>query len=560
MFGTIRRHQTWLWVIIITLTVVSFLFFGPMNTKVGNALRGDKGGFGTIDGKAISQEQYVNADREVFLRYLVMNGQWPDNDPNARRMGWNEQKEIYQRLFLISKQEQLGIHPSTEAVAHHAHEMLGSGASLDAFVDKTLRAKGMTAADFERFVRHELGRQQLVSLAGLNGKMVTPQEAEDLYRREHQDLSASMVYFSASNYMAGVTVKPEDLEKFYNDHKANYRTPDRVQVNYVKFNLTNYMAEAQSKLTNLTQEVEAVYKQYGTNAMAGSKTPEEAKAKIKDGIIRQTALMSARRAAGEFAEELDKVEPKTAASLGELAKKKGLTVGVSAPFDQQEGPQDLNVSEAFSRSAFALSNEDPIAGPIQANDGWYVMSLNRKIPSEIPPLKSIEAKVTADYRFYQGLMQAQQAGRNFANTLANGLAQGKSFSAITSEAKVKPEALPPFSLSTRSLPQEIEDRINFAKLKQVAFNTADGKASPFTTTRDGGLVLYVQSHLPIDEAKLKKELPDFLAYIRQMRQNDAFNQWFTEQLKRDPAFFQTLRQAVEGPQMKGAANSSSPKS
>jgi len=42
MFGTIRKHQTWLWAIIITLTIISFvIYFGPQSrVSQGRADRG----------------------------------------------------------------------------------------------------------------------------------------------------------------------------------------------------------------------------------------------------------------------------------------------------------------------------------------------------------------------------------------------------------------------------------------------------------------------------------------------------------------------------------------
>ena len=39
---------------------------------------------------------------------------------------------------------------------------------------------------------------------GLTGELITPQEAAAVYQREHQELSAQIVFFSASNYLASV--------------------------------------------------------------------------------------------------------------------------------------------------------------------------------------------------------------------------------------------------------------------------------------------------------------------------------------------------------------------
>ena len=40
MFGTIRKHQTWLWAVIITLTIISFVVFFSPYSKLNNERRG----------------------------------------------------------------------------------------------------------------------------------------------------------------------------------------------------------------------------------------------------------------------------------------------------------------------------------------------------------------------------------------------------------------------------------------------------------------------------------------------------------------------------------------
>jgi len=38
--------------------------------------------------------------------------------------------------------------------------------------------------DFARFARHQAANQQLVTLFGMSGKLITPKEAEHFYRRD----------------------------------------------------------------------------------------------------------------------------------------------------------------------------------------------------------------------------------------------------------------------------------------------------------------------------------------------------------------------------------------
>ncbi len=349
-------------------------------------------------------------------------------------------------------------------------------------------------------------------------------------------MASSLALFSASNYLAHVTVAPDALSQFYSNSMASYRLPERVEVNYVKFDITNYLAAARTSLTNLDAVVEDNIRSLGTNLYHNAKTPEESKAAIREDVVRKSALLDARKAAGEFAEELDQMQPRRAANLGELAGKKSLTVQTTAPFDSENGPPDFSMPAGFAQQAFRLTEEDPFSGSVVGEDGVYVLALQRRFPSEIPLLKTIEAKVTADFRHAQALQLAQQAAVQFGNSLTNGLPKGKTFAALCAEAGVKPISLPPFSLSTRSLPPEIEDQVPLSTLKQAAFTTPPGTTSPTQRARDGAFVLYVEKQLPVDESALKKEVPAFLAYMRQSRQNDAFNQWFMRQFNQDPAF------------------------
>src|SRR5207249_2932063 len=155
----------------------------------------------------------------------------------------------YFRLLLNRKQEDFGIHPSSEAVAKAARNMLRAPAksgitSPTAFVKQILEPKGFGMEDVERFIRHELGVEELRSTVGLSGKLVTPEEAKSLYQREHEEVASEAVFISASNYLASVAPTPEAVSQYYSNRVAEYRIPERLQVSYVEFPLTNFLDEA----------------------------------------------------------------------------------------------------------------------------------------------------------------------------------------------------------------------------------------------------------------------------------------------------------------------------
>jgi hypothetical protein len=531
MFGTIRKHQTWLWGIIITITVICFVFFfSPANRGTGSS-RG-QAYFGSINGERISEQDFYNARKEVDLQYFFMSGgNWIRDEADAKKAGFDLEQRTYARLLLIQKQEQLGIHVSSEVAGQFATDMLRQYGPPSEFVKKVLEPRGLQMSDLDRFIRHELGIQELISTVGMSGKLVTPQEAQSLYVREHEELATEAVFFEGSNYLAGVSAPAEAIQQFYTNRMSEYVIPERVQVSYVKFDYTNQLAKAEHEITNLTQIVEDKFLGLGSNYVRYGKTPEEVKGKIREEILMRIALPEVRKEANAFAGPLFESNPPT---LENLAKTKDLTVNVTPPFDIASGPTNLDVGSEFTRAAFSLSPERPVAEPIVSRDGVYVIAYKNKLQREIPTLEKIHDQVVADYKYNQAVTQARKAGLDFQRALTNGLAQGKSFDAIAAEAKLKPVTLPAFSISTRSLP-EAEDHLPLngnrtqMGLKDIAFSTLPGKASGFHETNEGGIVVYVKSKLPLDEAKMKSELPTFTSNVRQSRSREAFDAWFRKE-------------------------------
>src|SRR5215467_5384109 len=102
MFGTIRKHQTWLWGVIITITVICFVFFfSPANRGTGSS-RGNVY-YGSINGERISEEDFNNARKEVELEYYFKSGSWLNNEAEAKKAGFDPDRETYIRLFLNQK-------------------------------------------------------------------------------------------------------------------------------------------------------------------------------------------------------------------------------------------------------------------------------------------------------------------------------------------------------------------------------------------------------------------------------------------------------------------------
>jgi len=508
---------------------------GNGGTRYGGPVNG---GYGTIYGKPVTVEDFSAAQREFLVLYWMRSHEFPKT-PNFTKT--DLERETYVRLMLSAKAKALGIHTTVEAQQAVATNFLGSlgregqPVPMSVFLERVLQPQGLDAADFQRAIIDNLAIAQLQQTLGLSGALIAPPEASQLYDRDHQEFSAQAVFFSATNYVSQVAVTPAAISLFYSNYMAYYRLPDRVQLNYLEYDLTNFLAAAEQKAgkTNLASQAEAYYAQKGAEAVPDAKTPEEAKAKIREMILRQDAAEMAGEKAKQFLNTLFAMESPVAADLAALAKTNGLTVQTTAPFSEADGPEEFPAPADLIKDAFKLTAESPFwIKPIPGAEAVYVIGLKQRLPSQIQTLDQIHDRVVADFKNFEATIKARTAGTNFYYGASVQMAAGKTFAQAALAAGQRPVALKPFSLSSQSVP-EAEGHAEVTQIKNAAFSTKPGHISPFTPTAEGGFVFFVQSLLPVDEASKTAELPQFLAQQRRSRESEAFNLWLETEANRE---------------------------
>ncbi|MBM3881720.1 MAG: hypothetical protein FJ387_18680 [Verrucomicrobia bacterium] len=545
MFTTIRKHQTWLWAFIIAATIVSFVIFFTPNVDLSPGQSMRSSGYGTMNGRAIPRKDYLEARVEAMLGFFFRYGTFPDG-AEARRFGYSLERETANRLVMIDRLRELEVRVEEGAVADwildnfsEARQATVARANYERLVrSPELGRYGITEADVQRYIRHQIGLQHLVAVAGVMGQLVPPRDAAERYRQENETIAAEAIVWSGSEFLPRVTVDPTALAQFYTNRQSVYRVAEKAQVDFVKFASSNYLAQAEEALqrnTNLTAELDREYLQYGPNAFTGpdgqSLTAEAAKQKIRERRLQEQAMLVARREAAKFGNELDKLTPLTAESLVNLAAAKGLVAGVSEPFTETEGPSELRLRGPALEVPFKLTADAPVhVAPLPGEDGYYLIALKQRLPSVLPPLDAIRTRVLEEYQRDQALQLARQAGTQVASAITNGLAQGRAFSELCAEANVMPIALPEFSLSARSLPG-LDPRLDLSQVRMAALALRAGQASEFRRTADGGFLLHVRARTPVSEAELKEKLPDYLAAARQSEQYEGFDEWFRHQHK-----------------------------
>jgi hypothetical protein len=553
MLGTFRKHQSWLMYGIIALTIFSFVYYFNPASKYKQSSGGGESTFsaGSIFGEPITRDQLLVARRQAMIFYRLNANEWPASDTDPRV------EAIANRFLLIAaelKNNHITVTP--EAAARFTKKIFGVKPEEPLTQDMLNQGLGklftgvtgeVTPGDFISFVHLAAGQEYLTAIFGLTGQLITPREAEGFYRRENEPMLVEMASFPASQFESMVTPSASDVADFYNKREAQYRVPEQLEINYVAFPVTNYMAAAEKELitevgTNLDQKIDEIYAQQdpaafkdetGTNQLS----PAAAKAKIKTQLKSRAAIGEARKDAITFANKLldnhDDQHPFSPDDLAKVANTSSMTVQSAGPFDERSGPKDFDLGSKEIHLLFAMTADDPedkdrsrlyISSPIITEKAVYIVGLKNRIPSHITPLDQIRSQVTDDYRRAKALELARDAGKKFEEASKAASSKSQSFAQLCEAQGVKALSLPAFSMMTPSVP-EIKDRAEFQQAQTVAFNIPTGRISPFVPTADGGMVIYVKQRLPVDTSKMQEQLPMYLARLREQRQVAAFQQW-----------------------------------
>lgn len=531
MIGTIRKHSAVLWWVIVVAVIVSFVvWIGPAGTALGGRNTG-QGEYGDVDGRPVKQAAIQDAYRQAQLRERLQRSQGSMPDEARVQMAG-------QMVFADMKMASMGVVVSDEALAAYIRERYrdpATGQSRYATLVGELTAMGAREEDMLSMERRGIGQSVLADVLSIPEALITPREAEQDYRRDHEEVTASAVFFASSNYLSKVTVTPEAIGRFFTNRMANYQVAEKFVLAYVRFPGTNHLATAEAELAampDLTNRLEKVYLQRGTNDFVDDQGVALGKSaalvKIRQEAARESANVKAREAAVAFYNELTQKTPIRPDTLETVAAQKGLKVGITQPFARSDAPVGLEGLPGVGSAIESLLGETPLSEPMLGTDGAYLLALKVRIPASTPPLEAVRARVTEDFRKQEALQAARTAGQAFQAAVTNALAAGKTFADAAAGQRYAVVDLPSFSLSSTTV-AGLPPSADLASLKNAAFALQPGKAGNFAFSRDGGFVLFLKERKAPTAEAIKAGLPTYLAEQRSRRSRGPFVQWFTSE-------------------------------
>jgi hypothetical protein len=494
MMKLLRRHRHWL-MIVIAILAIPFVFYFVQTPDYG-AMRSDQ--FVRIYDRNVSMleaQQMVrlfNLAEALGMSDFVQNLAPGGQDPNQVYVQF-----ILNLLVLRHEAARLGIRPGSSEVANVVRALPvfqgESGFDLHKFSDfvqNALAPNGLAEEHIEQLVRDQLCLNQIKELLG-TGVSIPEAEINADYQRAYDKLYVSLIRLSPDDFAKGITISDEDVQKYYETHKAELKSEEKRKVNFTSLTLT----DDQKKLT---------------------------------GKERIDVLQELSDRATDFTQALLEKD----ADFKQVAEKFHVAVRTTGEFIATTPDPQLNVDPQLGAAAFKLSMKEPNSDPIQVADGFYILHLAGI--DEARPLTIDEAKpkiVDAVKRSrVRELMSTK--GAELAQQLRQATKSSQALEAVAQQAGVKVEKLPPFSVLEEATEGQDkapkEESPEMLTIKNAVAYLNPGELTDFLPAEDSGLIAVLEKREPSPHATNSEKKAAFEKRLLDNKQRFVLYEWLRE--------------------------------
>jgi peptidyl-prolyl cis-trans isomerase D len=372
MKGLRTAGQTWLGKTIVAVLfgflIVSFAIWGINDIFRG----GQRVVVAKVGDVEITGDQF-RSNYQTELQQLIRRTRQSVTPQQARAMGLDSQilSRMVTEATLDQKARELGLRVSDQLVVRSVTEepsFKGPSGQFDRQrFDLYLGERGLSEAGFVREHHGALVRAQLAdSLAGAMQVPIAAREAVHRYGAERR----AAAYFILPAAAAGEIPAPSDqeLEAFYNERKATFRSPEYRAVNVVAVTPETLAKSEAVSDEDARKRYERVKTRFGA--------PERR-------TIQQIVFPTAGEAEAAFSRINEGAAFEAVAAEKNIAEK-DLELGTFAKSEM--------IDPAVAEAAFALA-PGAVSGPVQGRFGTVLVRVTHVEPESVKPFEEVAAEL-----------------------------------------------------------------------------------------------------------------------------------------------------------------------
>lgn len=277
--------------------------------------------------------------------------------------------------------EQLGFRVSDRDLATTLRSFQFANLPPDQYQQYVEQQYGTTVPDFEENVR-ALAYEDSLTMIVAEGIIITPAEAEAEYRRRNQKIKVDYIAFSVSKTMADMKPTPEEINAYWAKNKGFYNVPETRDVQFI--------VADQAKVADTIQITDAQIQDYYNAHRDDYRTPERVKARH---ILLSTA--------NKPKEEVPKIQAQAEALLkqikaggdfAELAKKNSQDPGSAQKGGDLGWVSRGQMVKPFEDAAFALKPNE-ISNVVTTEYGFHIVQVLERQPAHLQTLDEVKPAI-----------------------------------------------------------------------------------------------------------------------------------------------------------------------
>ena len=238
MLGYLRENTgNWIIKIFLGIIVIVFVFLGvgSFGSKRNNSIA-------TINDKPITMDEYKQAYKSIVDQMRARFGK-NLNDDILKALNVKQQAidSLIEQKLILAQADSLKINVSDE-------ELQQSLLSIKAFqrdgqfnLAQYKKVLSLNSLNSEMFEQNQINSLRLAKVRDmvLSTVTVSEKEARNWYLFENSKIAVDYLLFAPKDY-SDIHPDEEQIQKFYDEHKENYKSQPQVKAIYLKFSPGDY--------------------------------------------------------------------------------------------------------------------------------------------------------------------------------------------------------------------------------------------------------------------------------------------------------------------------------
>lgn len=466
-----KAQSTFIQIIVVIIALV-FIFWG-----VGANMSGDRQAALMINGEDISFQQFQEAYDRAYQQF---SDQFGGNVPKglAESFGIKQQviSQLIQTTLLRQGAEEMGIHISGQEIGDFIKDMVqfqdGGVFNMDKY-KSVLAANRMAPTKFENSMKYDRLAEVAAREVGNFSAIATDFEVQDLYGRINEKIKLNYVKISPDSFIDDIAIDEEQLLKWFDSAKDNYKTEPQIKLKYLPFTFSNVAQKIEIE--------EAKLQQYYNENPSEYTVPEKRHARH--------ILLKADEAATE---EVHEAQLKKATEI--LAEAKGGADFTELAKRVSEGPSknsggDLGYFSAgqmvqpFNDAVFAMKAGD-ISEVVKTQFGYHIILLEDIQEASTKSFEDVSAQIKEKLQ----LKEAESLAFQVANAAYEGIIGAGSLTKYT-DATPDAEVRQSDFFTKNDAPDDLKGDTQFLA---KAFELKKGELSSLIKGNTGYVILFAE--------------------------------------------------------------------